>query len=468
MYPFLNTIWGLPRSRYSGPARPGLDDLLDPFEEPVYPEEPTPIRRIRDLQGPERRQFTMQTLANIASALGGSRQGYLGSGLAEAAQASLGAERETIDLANERQGQEYRRSYQLAQQRASEAEQKAEREQKRTSIENMLALGDQAIEAAGGADADPTFAARVYSFMRERNTSALQGALKEAGERRRMREKYNLDPGDPLAMEAYNSRRELDAKVEEENRLGPIRTKRELEEYEEKQKIERRYPAPREPQRDRVDIDPQTGQVINMDAVLRQGGGQAMVPIPGFTPRPRVEPYFRPDEQEAWETALREEAEYRKSARRPFYQNKNPNMPGFLRDEKTKQPVPDTDPRLGKDVPFDVETAYQSRLRQVRKLKQEGEAKADPSGGVRGPAPNPTGQGVQAPKGAPVGLGGSPGKGQPDPRRAAEVERKVASVQAIVKTPLTEEQKKFLRQNAGTMSVPQMVARINQMRQGQR
>lgn len=452
MYPFLNQFWNLQRPRYSGPARPGLDDLLDPYEEPVYPEEPTPIRRIRDLQGPERRQFTMQTLANIAAALGGSRPGYLGSGLAEAAQANLGAERETIDLANERQGQEYRRSYQLAQQKASEAEQKAGREQKRTSIENMLALGDQAIEAAGGADADPAFAARVYSFMRERNTSALQGALKEAGERRRMREKYNLDPEDPLALEAYNSRRELDAKVEEENRLGPIRTKRELEEYEEKQKIERRYPAPREPQRDRMWFDPTSGQIINLDR------GTAGQPIGGYVPRPRSGQVLDEVEQEAWDAAKREEARYMSDPRRPIYQNRNPRMPGYTQDPAL----------VGKDVPFDVETAYRSNARTLRKLAQEKEAEADPSSGNRGPAPKPQGQGVQAPKGAPVGLGGSPGKGQSDPRKAAEVERKVASVQAIVKTPLTEEQKKFLRQNAGTMSVPQMVARINQMRQGGR
>lgn len=459
MYPFLSTAWGLPRRRYSGAARPSMDDLLDPFEEPEYPEEPSPVTSLRGLGGADRRQFTMQTLANIASALGGSRPGYLGSGLAEAAQANVGAERETLDLANERQSQEYRRSYQLAQQKASEAEQRAGREQKRTSIENMMALGDQAIEAAGGADADPAFAARVYSFMRERNTSAIQGALKEAGERRRMREKYGLDPEDSLALEAYNSRRGLDAKVEEEERLGPIKSARELEEYEAKQKIERRYAPPPQPQRDRVDFDPFTGQIVNLDS------HQVSAPIPGYTPRPRAGGLMDEVETEAWQAAREEQRRYMSDPRRPVYQNQNPKMPGYL-NPKAKDYNPAL---LGKDVPFDVETAFRSNAKTLRKLAQEKEAEADPSGGVRGPAPVPHGQGVQAPKGAPVGLGGSPGqKGQPDPRRAAEVERKVASVQAIVKTPLTEEQKKFLRQNAGALSVPQMVARINQMRQGRR
>lgn len=453
MYPFLSQFWGLQRPRYSGPTRPGLDDLLDPFEEPVYPEEPSPVTSLRGLGGADRRQFTMQALANFASALGGSRPGYLGSGIADAAQANVGAERETLALANDRQAQEYRHSYQLAQQKASEAEQRAGREQKRTSIENMLALGDQAIEAAGGADADPAFAARVYSFMRERNTSAIQGALKEAGERRRKREKYGLDPEDPLALEAYNSRKALEAKKAEEEALGPIRSARELADYEEKQKIERRYPAPREPQRDRMWFDPTSGQIINLDQ------GTAGQPIGGYVPRPRSGQILDEVEQEAWDAAKREETRYMSDPRRPIYQNRNPRMPGFTRDPAL----------VGKDVPFDVETAYRSNARTLRKLAQEKEAGADPSSGNRGAAPQPQGKGVQAPKGAPVGLGGSPGQqGQPDPGKAAEAERKVASVQAIVKTPLTEEQKKFLRQNAGTMSVPQMVARINQMRQGGR
>jgi len=435
-----------PRSSYG--ARPSLEDLLDPYAEPEYPEEPARITRGQDLSKQDRRGLTMEMLANIASSISGP-QGYLGSRLAQSAQANLGAEQGAIGRANEAAQQDYRRRYQKAQQASSEAEQRAGREQKRVSIESMLTLGDQAIEAAGGPEADPAFASRVYGFMRERNASALQGAVKEGSERRTMREKYKVDPDDSAAMESFKSKRELDAKMAEETAIGGIRQERAVSTHKQERDYDLAHPLPREPrepQRDRVWFDPTSGQIINLDT------GQAGPPLGGYTPRPRSGGIMDEVEQEAWDAAQRERGQFENSPRRPIYQNRNPRMPGFTPDAGL----------IGKPVPFDVESAYRANERTMRKLLHEKEAAADPSTGVRGPAPS-GGKGIQAPKGAPVGVGGLPTlKPAPKP----EIERKVAAVAAQI-GGMTEQQKKLVRQKlAGGMTPDQVVAEIKRRRGG--
>lgn len=447
-----------PRQGLALPQRPTAEDLLDPLSYPDYPEAPERLTRGRDLDKGDRRALTMQIIANLAQAFASSgtrtnRWGTpqsLGGALAEAASANLGAEQEALARANEMRRSDYERKRQDAERRASAQEQRAKRANERSQIESMLAVGDKAIEAAGGADADPAFATKVFSLMRERNASALNAALDEAHHRRLMREKYKLDPEDPMALEAYKRKQELQGKVEEFNALDPLKDADELADYEAKKQIDQRYPTPREPDRARMWFDPTSGQIINLDA------GTASAPIGGYEPRPRSGQQFDDVEKEAMNAADKAQADYDRSPYKPRYQSKNPRMPGYT-----------TDPRLlGKDVPFDWEASYRAAERTRRKIANEKAAQADPSTGGRGAPPvvSPTATGVQSPKGAPVGMGG--GLVNPaEVKRRAEIERKVAAVAAKVGA-MSDEQKKMLRKKAATMTVEQMVAEIMRRRGG--
>lgn len=441
-FSFSSTMPGL-----SGPRRPSIEDLLDPLADPEYPEEPEPINRARGLSKDQRSQLTMELLANLAMAMSASGEGRLGSGLARAAAANLGAEQNAVGRANEERQVEYRRKYQQAEKEASAWQAGAKRKQESSQIESMLAVGDKAIEMVGGAEADPKFAAKVYSLMQERNASALQAMLDQAPARRKARE-AGYDPDDPVGMEEWKTERDLAGKKREMEELDPLKSERELEDYEAKKKIDRRYPAPREPQRDRMWFDPTSGQVINLDQ------GTAGQPVGGYEPRPRSGNDFDDVEREAMDAANRAQTQYDRGAFKPVYQNANPKRPHFTRDPN----------QVGQDVPFNWESSYRANERTLRKLSGEKAAKADPSTGQRGAAPvvSPDRKGVQSPKGAPVGMGGGIVKtltAKPD------VERKVSSVESKV-GPLTDAQKALLRKKLATMTVDQAVKEIQRRRGG--
>lgn len=445
-----------PRQSLGLPERPSIDDLMDPLAYPQYPEEPELLARGRQLGKDERRQLTMQMLANVAQALSGA-QGDLGGRLGAVASANIGAEQEAVGRANETSQQEYRRKYQRAERDASSRMERAKREQDRSQIESMLAVGDKAIELAGGAEADPAFATKVFSLMRERNASALNSALNEAVQRRTMREKYKLDPEDPLALEAYRRKQALDEKVEEFNALDPLKDADELDDYEQKKIIDRRYPAPREPQRDRMWFDPTSAQIINLDS------GQVSAPVSGYVPRPRSGgDIFDEVEEMAWTAAQRDRAEFEKDNNRPRYQAKNPAQPGYLNPKaKGFNPL-----LIGKLVPFNLEASYRAHERARRKIANEKAAQADPSSGNRGAAPatSPQAKGVQSPKGAPVGMGG--GLVNPaEVKRRAVVERKVAAAEAKL-GPMSKEQKTLARKKLETMTVEEFVAEAMRRRGG--
>lgn len=416
------------RQGLSLPKRPEIDDLLDPEIYPEYPDYPELLTRSRDLDKGGKRQLTMAMLANIAQALSGG-QGNLGGRLAAAASANIGTEQDFMAQANERQERDYQRKVREADRQASSRAQQGKRSQDRAQIESMLAVGDKAIELAGGADADPKFATKVFSLMRERNASALNAALDEAVQRRTMREEHGLDPDDPMELDAYKRKQELEGKVEEFNTLDPLRSASETKQHATNRIFDLAHPTPREPSRDRLWFDATSGQIINLDS------GQASQPIGDYTPRPRSGGMFDDVEKEAMDAANRARNEYDSSGTRPLYQNRNSRLPGYTQDPRL----------LGTPVPFDYEATYRANERIYRKIANEKAAQADPSTGRRGAAPvtTPTARGVQSPAGAPVGMGGGPQQRRPAAAGLSETEKKTISAEASRRwQKLTPEQRR--------------------------
>lgn len=435
-----------------GLSRPSLTDILDPFSgDPEYPDEPAPITRGRQLDKDSKRQLTMQMLATLAQAFAGNG-GDLGGRLAQAAAMNIGNEQEAVAGSNERGQRSYLEKRQEAERSAKAKQAGAQREQERAQVESAMAVGDKAIEAAGGADADPQFAAKVYGFMRTRNYSALNSALDEGAHRRLMREQYKLDPDDPMALESWKQKRDAqaahDAKLKDAAEVDPILNANDFEKHKRERDYDVQHPLPvhHEPDRDRVWVDPTFG-VINMDATLRAAGpGATVASIPGYTPKPRSAQMFDEVEEKALKRVSELRTEYEKNA--PMYHGDRPGDDVEQKARNRRFPGFTNEQRLwGQPVPFDGESAYRSEEKLLRKLALEKLAKEDPSPGVRGPAPStsPTAKNVQAPKGAPVGMGGAPQTKQSATAGLTEDEQTRISAEAHRrwKTMTTEQKRKY-------------------------
>lgn len=377
------------------PDRPRLADLIKPLLQPDYPLPPSAITSIQQLSPDDRRRVFQSQLANIAAAIGGgSRTGEVGTALAGAVGQNVNEiPQQVIAQANDQQDRNYARDRAIAQEKAARQLALAKQQQEENEARALLAVGDKAIELAGGADADQPFAARVYNAVQTKNASDLQALLKEGPARRAMREVYGIkNPDDPLGIEAFKAKQQQDIQtagaVDREKQTDPIIRAREIATHQANRNYDLAHPEPKAPERARLAYDQERGLIVNMDT------GTA-APIPGVAPRPRNNREFDQIETQAISLAAQDMKSY----------NENPNTP---RDKN------------GAKVPFNFMQAYDVHEKQMRQIADRQKAAADPSSPVPGSSTKPVpGPGLQSPKGAPVGMGGNAGQSDAQKREAA-------------------------------------------------
>lgn len=405
-FDFQGGLPALPRS-----SAPSIADLLPPQAEPQYPEAPQPFNSVRDLDKESKKQLFMQQLLQFAGAIGGPSDGYMGNRMLAATAANLEGQRAAVEEANRRREEEYLRKRQEAERRAKEAAAAQARAQEEAQVKARLAVGQKAVELAGGEGTDPAFAAQVYGAVRSGDAGTLQKLLDEAPVRRQMRDLYGIDPDDPLGRKAAEERIKSDADIKQKRReleeLGPLKSAAELEEYEQKKQIDRRYPSPQAPTKDNIVFDRERGILVNEDK-----GTWTKFEDPLPPARDRLD------------TELEDKAISRAASERKRWNE----------DWRTN----------GK--PFDFKAAYTAALNEMRAAVEAGRAEeTSPLTPHRGnPKPEP-GKSIQDPKGAVIGIGGGkPTTVKPPAPPKPEGAGSVAAVEAQIGKKLTKAAKEVV------------------------
>lgn len=398
-FPMLQMFGGLqPRRRLT------LADLLgeeDPYANFQPPPAPQFAQTFRDLPQEQRRGMNTEALLSLAGLIAqGSSSGRLGEALAAGAQNFHQVRRQGVDDYNRSQQAVYEKEREAAQQSFAVAQARSKAQKERAKAQGLLDTVGRIL----GRDADLANLAETYARTGQEEklaelekSLAMRGAIRARG----------VDPDDPIASALVQKQAEADLALEmkrkEEEALGPLRSKREREDYAAKEDIETAELAERAA-RGLGPLDGgggggRPGQYTNM---VERADGLYIVDRATGEARPVAN---MPDDMDPFEERAWRLVEQDRQA--------------FLMDQNNV--------RNGKE--FDVTASFRRRVKEVRELS--GSPRRDPA-----PAPSalrddgrPAGSGptrrpktpaprIQAPAGAPIGPTG--GSGQEAPKESLQ------------------------------------------------
>lgn len=186
------------------PAATGLtfEDLYRPAARPQYPEPPKPYASFGDLGEDAKKTLRREAILRAAMALGGD-SGQIGTNLAKAALSVGDWKDQQLEVARQRQQQDYALSARQAEFEADRERFNREDERNKVEVQGRL----RAVQAI--IDAEPEWGARAEAAALQGDDEGLRKMLSEAETRRQIRASGG-DPNDPL----WDDRRKEEMKRE--------------------------------------------------------------------------------------------------------------------------------------------------------------------------------------------------------------------------------------------------------------
>lgn len=194
-----------------------LEDLWRPELQVQYPEQPSQISSVGDLDEERRRAIRRNAIAQIGIAFGqaANNPGQLGLALSNAAVDSGRFRDDQIGQANAFQQSEYQRQRAIAEQKVAQERAGMESENGRRRAESLLEMVRHISEA------EPALAGQAELAARSGDTKRLQDLMQEVPKRAQMRQ-YGVDPDDPYADTRIEGVLKTQDEIEREKRLKEL------------------------------------------------------------------------------------------------------------------------------------------------------------------------------------------------------------------------------------------------------